>query len=203
MNKFNFIANNNNKNAIVTEKLINTVRASIDLYLRYVNCDFIKGLDAFIFGGAVRDSIASLDIHDVDVLVLPFARISIIELLTKKFGFSIINKFNSDIANLYLNVSLIQEPTTLQRENVFIQLIRPAGRLITTREQLHKIASEIDLSCCGVSFYPNVIYENHPNAINDCIEKKFKVLQDKAFHCKDRILHRIEKLTSRGWTEIK
>jgi hypothetical protein len=209
-NKISFLINPN-KPAQPCTTLASKVRTRIDNYLSCISCfELLHGTDSLIFGGAVRDSIANLEIHDVDIAVLPNA-CGIIMSRLKHAGFKQIEKCNIDISSLYTN-SLIQEPHTFYKNDAFVQLIRV--RANTTRvsydmNDLHNIVKNVDISCCAVSFFPNsqgappnsTLKEYHANAIFDCLDKQFKVLKNTAFYNKKRIDYRIHKLVARGWQD--
>jgi len=120
MKNMSFIANQDELTTKVNEK--------IDSYLKFINCKtMLKDTDSMIFGGAPRDAIAELEIHDVDIICLPQASQKIYDRLIH-VGFKSISKFNMDIAIIYRN-SVINEPITLYKEDVFVQLIRPREKI--------------------------------------------------------------------------
>jgi len=200
MNKFSFIANE--PTVIDYQELTNKIKINLSKYLSdYSNlCNFILSKDAIIFGGAVRDSIAELEIHDIDILVLPNSCKTIVNML-KALGFKYIDKFNMDIATMYSG-SLINLPLTFYRNDAFIQLIRPRTK-INNKETLIDIAKNVDLSCCGVFLDSDSLHETFPKAIEHCQKKIFRVLVQNKLYNAQRCLNRIEKLTQRGWTQIE
>lgn len=200
MNKFSFIANE--LTLIDYQELTKKIRINLNKYLHdYSNlCDFILSKDAIIFGGAVRDSIAELEIHDIDILVLPNSCKTIVDML-KASGFKYIDKFNMDIATLYSG-SIINLPLTFYREDSFIQLIRPRTKTNNT-DTLINIAKNVDLSCCGVYLDSNSLHESCTKAIEHCQKKIFKVFDQNRLYNRQRCDNRIQKLTDRGWTQIE
>ncbi len=208
MNKFAFI-NNPDSSQEELEKLALQVRKRIDDYLHFIDCDtLLKSSEssALIFGGAVRDSIANQEIHDVDILTLPKATKEI-SLILQKHSFKVMHKYNLDIATLYEN-SIINEPVTLYQGNTFVQLIRPRldennifGKVPVSEKILISLIQEVDLSCCGISFFPDVLKEHIHDAIDDCKNLRYRILH-RALYNKKRIDNRCEKLQSRGWKEL-
>lgn len=61
--------------------------------------------------------------------------------------------------------------------------------------------SNVDLSCCGVSYDGTNLYENVEDAVIHCLTKKFKTNLGSMYNS-DRIEHRKTKLLYRGWNEI-
>jgi hypothetical protein len=211
-NKFSFIFDKtiNHKN----NDLESVVERKINNYMKFISCDELlceasTWVDACIFGGAVRDSIANLEIHDIDILTLPIACRTIKQRLLNH-NFKIIDKTTIDLASIYEG-SLINEPITFHRDNVFIQLIRPRCNSFADespkfqiKEWLQKFVSEVDLSCCGVSYFYNTgLTENYPEAINHCKHKVFSRIKNNDLYNEKRIESRVHKLMSRGWKEIE
>lgn len=199
MNKFSFIANEST--IIDYQELTKKIRINLNKYLDdYSNlCDFILSKDAIIFGGAVRDSIADLEIHDIDILVLPKSCKIIADML-KASGFKYIDKFNMDIATLYSG-SIINLPLTFYRKDSFIQLIRPSKP--NNKESLIDIAKNVDLSCCGVYIDSDSLHETCTKAIEHCQKKVFKVLDENKLYNRLRCYNRMDKLAERGWMQIE
>jgi hypothetical protein len=97
-----------------------------------------------------------------------------------------------------------------------VQLIRPritqpnykTGGLVmnpdtyTYKENFNVLISNVDLSCCGVSYDGNKVSEDYPNAILHCRSKVFSVNQNAKMYSHKRIHHRIAKLEGRGWSII-
>jgi hypothetical protein len=198
-NKFSFLL----QQQIETPKdLEEKILKSLNSYLQFTTCELLlKDTDAVIFGGAVRDSIAELEIHDLDILALPDS-CSKICMKLDSISFKKLEKFNMDIATAYKN-STINEPYTFYKENTFVQIIRP--RLpYASKQTLLSFVEQVDISCCGVCFIvpQNKLAQCVSNAIKDCQLKQFRVNKNGAFLNNDRIDHRINKLERRGWKHI-
>ena len=63
------------------------------------------------------------------------------------------------------------------------------------------LLSQVDISACGVFYDGRHIVETHPGAIEDCLNKQFRVLESNAMYQQNRIIIRIEKLEKRGWKQ--
>jgi len=185
------------------------VQKSLSDYLGVEIDDFLYGSDAAIFGGAVRDSLANLEIHDVDVMALPrSARIIYDRLLA--CGFVQLPGPDFDIAAMYLGLQIINQPWTFKRNNAIVQIIRPRKKFKNDSEAvsaLISIMSNVDLSCCGLAYINNPLFsdkllESQINAIDHCKQKIFYVLHDNVMYQRDRIHNRIAKLEERGWKKM-
>jgi hypothetical protein len=185
--------------------LVKQVKLRINTYAKFDICSFLDNLDALIFGGCVRDSIADLEIHDVDILALPKTATIVANKLIE-MGYKQIDKYGRDICEIYIN-SIIDEPWNFYSGDSFIQIIRPRffDPLDTYKEislsDLGYIAGQVDLSCCGVCFKKDKICEFVSGAINDCKNKQFRIMETAKMKT-DRIFGRIDKLEKRGWTDV-
>jgi hypothetical protein len=199
-NKFSFLYGYPVINELDKDKQI---KEKINNYLNYIDCDsLLRKTDSLIFGGAVRDSIANLEIHDVDIAVLPRAASEISSIL-KDVGFKLINKSNVDISDLYSN-SIISEPITWYKCDTFVQLIRPRieNKTIVSNNILVSLVEQVDISCCGVSFN-KTLNEHVSGAYDDCKNHKFRIMEESKLYNQQRVIRRTEKLLSRGWSESK
>jgi hypothetical protein len=202
-NKFRFIADIKAEEKY--KNLAKKVRYEIDKRLKYINCfSLMQDTDSLIFGGAVRDAIAGLEIHDIDIVVLPQAFRIISERLLQ-YDFKKIEKYSIDIVSLYNGITQIHEPVNWFKEDVFIQFIRPR-KIICEGENpktyLYDFISNVDISCCAVSFFPNeTLIEHFPDAIHQCLSRTFNIVETSTLYNSNRILMRLEKLKDRGWTE--
>jgi len=233
MNKFDIAVGNEPEKLVRTEARTNLdiaqeIATKISDYLGFDVNSLIDNTDSVIFGGATRDALAGLDIHDVDIMALPQACQVLSNRLIDR-GFRRIYCYTPDIASLYIGMSLINEPLTfINNDDKLVQLIRPRVRFDTSDNyliidpltQLRTCLSSVDMSSSGVTYSTNVIVSRFwsgmqgectdwsrvaevcADAIEHCRHRQFKVLPDNAFHQKNRINHRIAKLTDRGWKKI-
>jgi hypothetical protein len=190
------------------------VRQSISSYLGYGIDLLIGECDASVFGGAVRDSLAEQDIHDVDIMALSLSARQIQDRL-KTWGYKRIEFFSEEASNLYKGIKKICEPWTYIKGTAIIQVIRPKWQqwvptdrfsIEDLKADMYHILSEVDISACGVTYRVGkmcngVLHETCPGAIKDCLEKKFKVFPKHAMYQRDRIYQRIAKLEERGWVQ--
>ena len=195
MNKFSFLVSQKQD----LKKLAEKVKICINDYLQEDIDDLLEDLQAYVFGGAVRDSIADQTINDVDIAILPRSKNILIEKLLRK-GFKAFDKTNFDIHKLY-ECHVIFEPITLYKNEKFIQLIRPTAA--KDDDALQQLISNVDISCCGVSYAHGNLYENTKDAINHCLQKKFKINFEARMYNKNRLDHRSNKLERRGWQQIE
>ncbi len=163
-----------------------------------------------IFGGAVRDSIASMEIHDVDILAGPETSRRVAELLKEQGYMHMDQLHGKDLGKVYADIGIISEPWTFVRGGRIVQLIRPSihrdairnkGEFF--RKNFVRLIQNVDLSCCGVSWDGNSLYENVPNAVAHCMARRFETDKGSAMYSKKRTLARAHKLMDRGWTEIQ
>jgi hypothetical protein len=166
-----------------------------------------SSIDAVIFGGAVRDSLAEMEIHDVDILALPIAA-RIIRNKLQNYGYNL-KKHGAkiDVEAMYTGIKIINEPWTFFRDDKIVQVIRPAfnpGRYpdIDLKGAFNNLLANVDISACGV-IYNEKVSEVIQFAIENCCNKKFSVNPSASMHQKDRIGQRIAKLKSRGWKQVE
>lgn len=207
MNKFNIILNETTRNIVdTTNSIVDTVKTKISDYLGFdINHLLFDTNDsAFVYGGAVRDSIANLPIHDIDIMTLPRAARALSQTLIDDFGFTQTSLASIDIVSLYFGIRVINLPWTFIKDDCIVQLIRPViEKNESPHVKLHQCLSNVDLSCCGIAYRPTTIIETCAEAIDHCQQKMFKVLTGNLLYRKDRISHRVCKLEDRGWKEIQ
>lgn len=195
--------------------MVEKINKRLNDYLGFDNSELYIDPLVRIFGGAIRDSIADQEIHDVDILC-GAKSIPLVEAILSKKGYRFIEKITTiDMVNLYSNISVISEPRTWMKDDKIVQLIRP--RLIIPIlnvnrnnhfyedkyvENFKTLIQNVDLSCCGVSFSNNVLYQNYDGAILHCINKIFVQNRDARMYSYDRSNSRSYKMESRGWVKI-
>jgi hypothetical protein len=187
--------------------LTKKVEKSISEYIEFdVNEIFNSSDYITIYGGAVRDSLAGLEIHDVDILCMAnSARKLDAFLLTK--GYSHLDLYDLDAINMYKDISVIEEPWTLKNKNgKIIQIIRPLVK--SYLESYKNLIKNVDISCCGVflekepPFCELKLGESCKNAIINCLTKTFEINEWGQLYNKNRIYKRTSKLNSRGWMNL-
>jgi hypothetical protein len=198
---------------IIKEKLSDYIEFDSDKIFKN-HGDIIR-----IFGGAIRDIIANQPIRDVDILIGSRSLDRMEELLDMEGYFYMEGLTPKDLSECYSKIQIINEPRTWVKGSKIIQLIKPAtdNRKLFTPEQRTKnhsiyesyykasfanLISNVDISCCGVSYDGRNLYENFPYAITHCHNLIFKVNTLAMMFNKDRISLRVEKLTNRGWSKF-
>lgn len=189
----------------------NKVKERLDEYIGFDSDEFFYSGDAKVFGGAVRDSIADMEIHDVDIMCGAETNGYLYGLLTEK-GYVKLDKLGSkDMNLLYKEISIINEPITYMKDGKFIQLIRPVvpihgyskGDRVKIMDRINQLIRGVDLSCCGVSYDKHGVREDYPNAISHCECKVFEKNESHVMRNKSRYGDRVYKLKNRGWEELE
>jgi hypothetical protein len=207
--------------------LQNKVEKGISEYIEFDVKDIFEQSDYItIYGGAVRDSIAGLEIHDVDILCMSESAKILAEFIEER-DFKKLDLYDLDTHNMYKGISLIEEPWTFMNKNrKIIQIIRPRYASYSTKlknSSEHKskyqiayynLIKNVDLSCCGV-FLENFgvldggnfarrirLKEACKSAIIHCISKTFEIQNWTKLYNEKRTLDRAWKLENRGWENI-
>ncbi len=186
-----------------SEKLYQ-IKRRIDDYLEF-NSDLIFRLnrnEVRIFGGAIRDSLAHMGIHDIDIISLPRAKPYISSLLLSS-GYKKMDKItNKDFVDIYHGVQIISEPNTYMNHNFkIVQIITPKF-IHFSNDVLIDLVQNVDISSCGLSYDGNVLYENFKNAYYHALNKVFVVNPNAKMYSYKRASERTHKLIKRGWLEI-
>jgi len=166
-----------------------------DVDLLYKEADYVA-----IFGGSVRDSINGDTINDVDILCLYNSAKILVSALTEQ-GYKEVEYIKKDMVGLYKDIKAINEPTTYIKGGSVVQIIKPA--LEFGENNIYKAYSEllynVDLSCCGVYYDGIHVKESINESIYRIMLKDFHKVHDAKMISEDRIIHRINKMTDRGW----
>jgi hypothetical protein len=186
------------------------IRKSISDYLEFDSDELFKSKFNLvrIFGGAIRDILAEQPINDVDILCGSKA-LRYIESVLEQNGYQYMEMLNGkDLQEMYSEIHIINEPHTWVKGKKIVQLIRPSLSNWKADSSLYEegfrdLISNVDLSCCGVSYDGENLYEDYPNAIVHCQSKVYSVNKSAKMYSERRINHRIHKLKDRGWKEIE
>lgn len=204
--------------------LADKVKPKLDEYLEFDSDElFVPGALVRIFGGAIRDSIAGKKINDVDLLV-GSKSLQYIEYVLESNGYSYVEQLTpKDLSSIYTDIKVINEPHSWVKGNKIVQIIRPATPGFDMRktsrskperfdrelfnEEIYKssfkdLIRNVDISCCGVSYDGNNIYENFPNAVSHCRSGIFIVNHKAKMYSEKRITHRKVKLEGKGFTQV-
>jgi hypothetical protein len=186
------------------------IRKSLNEYLEFDSDELFKSKFNLvrIFGGAIRDIIADQPINDVDILCGSKA-LRYIESILEQNGYQYMEMLNGkDLQEMYSEIHIINEPHTWIKGKKIIQLIRPVFGVQGKDEQFYRqgfkdLISNVDLSCCGVSYDGETLHEDYPNAISHSQNKVFSVNEQAKMYSHKRINHRIHKLLDRGWEKVE
>ncbi len=163
-----------------------------------------------VFGGSIRDSIANLEIHDIDIMC-GSKSVEALESILLRQGYKHVEDLltSLEIGKIYSEINVISQPRTWVKNAKTIQLIRPVPKSPSDDyiENFHNLLCNVDISACGVSYSVNkfgigVLYENYNGAISHCLSKVFKVNKSATMYIEKRIINRTSKLCMRGWTEL-
>ncbi len=178
------------------------LKEKLDQYMEFDSDELIMCGDLVtIFGGAIRDAIGGSPINDIDVLCTPHSRENIIRLLKANDYIYLEEMYKAPLEKLYTGIKIISMPLTFTKGEKIIQLIFPVTP--DGYEKSHKnLISNVDISCCGLSYNGLHVYEDVEDAYLNAIEKTFRVCKDHKMYCQDRIHMRIRKFLDRGFVEI-
>ena len=184
------------------------IRQSLSEYLEFNSDELFKNKFNLVrvFGGAIRDIISEQKIHDVDIICGSKA-IKYIEMILEQNGYQYMEMLNGkDLQEMYSEIHIINEPHTWIKGKKIVQLIRPVvfdNNDIGYEKGFRDLISNVDFSCCGVSYDGEKLYEDYPNAIVHCQSKVFSVNMRAKMYSQKRAQHRKVKLETRGWKEIE
>ncbi len=158
------------------ESLTDQILSSISDYVEFDAKEiFEQGDFIAIFGGAVRDSIAKKEIHDIDILCLPESAHHLREFVISK-GYELADLYDKDQWEQYEHISIIAEPWCFQKGKKIIQIIRPrfvpknkggprftCGNMtlpwvpveLEAVKAYYLALGGVDITCCGVFIEKN------------------------------------------------
>ena len=187
------------------------IKQKLDEYLEFdsnllFNSDNIKVKKLVrIFGGAIRDIIAGQKINDIDILVGSKSCL-FIEYTLEEQGYIYMESLApKDLSSVYKDIRVINEPRTWLKGTKIVQLIKPVSPSNNSkvyREGFIDLIQNVDLSCCGVSWDGDNLFENYPDAILHCISLVFDVNYGAKMYSRKRSDMRRYKLIDRGWKEL-
>jgi hypothetical protein len=191
------------------EELRDKVINKISEYLEFDIREIFKLSDYItIYGGSVRDSLAEMEINDVDILCMPGSANKLKKFIEEK-EYKRYELYDRDTLEMYNGISLISEPLTFLNPNrKIIQIIRPVFKN-TVEDYVSSYVSlikNVDISCCGVFLEFNgkelVLKEACKNAILHSLSKTYEINNWAKLYNNDRTAFRDHKLTGRGWTNL-
>lgn len=190
--------------------MLNKIKNKITEYLGFdVDKLLNQGDFVTIFGGAVRDSIADLEIHDIDVLCLGESMRSCDLFLQSQDYILDIDAYKNGFSDLYKELRVVHEPHSyikiIEGKIYKVQLIKPWVNFKSKFEgmKIHydKLLKNVDLTCCGVSIDRKGFTEHYDHAVVHCRYQVYAVVED-ALMKTNRINDRTAKLNGRGWDDI-
>jgi hypothetical protein len=198
--------------------MIEKIKQSLDEYLEFDSNLLFKHSNLVrIFGGAIRDIIIGDPIRDVDILC-GSRSIPMLKFILESEGFHYVEDLcPKDLQSCYSEINIINEPMTFLKGSKIVQLIKPAtsSKIMFPKnsktpnhsvldsyykEAFYRLLSNVDISCCGVSYDGKNLYENYPSAITHIRNKSFTINRFALMYNPNRIQFRHNKFMSRGWT---
>ena len=146
-------------------------------------------------------------IRDIDIVALPKSAQTLEKFLYNR-GFQRAQLSSIDMASMYLSnyptSRIINEPWTYLKGNKKVQIIRPTTfHGLSELDTQQRVITQVDLSPCGVAFDGKKVFETVEGAFEDCLKKRFRVIEKNAMYQKNRITNRICKLQDRGWGQYQ
>jgi hypothetical protein len=158
-----------------------------------------------VFGGAIRDIIADMPINDIDILS-GSRSIKPLQSILESNGYVYMDSLTpKDLSSIYHDIKVINEPHTWIKGTKIVQIIRPVGKYFNDSYEkgFINLIQNVDMSCCGVSYDGENLYENYPNAILHSSSKVFEFNKMAMMYNEKRFIHRKYKLEDRGWRELQ
>ena len=202
----------------ITSKIIKRISEYVEFDVNEIFAQSygINSNDITIYGGAVRDSIAGLEIHDVDILCMSKSAEKLRQFLINCKNYKTLELYDLDALNMYKGIPIILEPWTLiNKNNKIIQIIRPSFGPVNDnnyekqyQNAYYNLIKNVDLSCCGVFIEKNInnnilLKEACKNSIVQCFSKTFEINKWSLLYNTERTNYREYKLSNRGWINLE
>jgi hypothetical protein len=201
----------------IVENEMNKYLSSTNLTIQ----EILGDTDAFVFGGALRDSIAGVSINDIDIIGYKKSIMDIGDFLIDD-GFS---KENSDSALdfMYEEFHYFCVSGTYTKNECKIQLIRlytnnpkyschPFSSYFVqnnkfdsedVKNSVKTIVGNVDIDICGFIYHPYYGFEEVcSDALSNLKKNNFRVLNDNLMHNPGRIETRIKKMEDKGFKHV-
>lgn len=198
-------------------KDIDKVEKGINNYLKenkaiFTIQELLGNTDGFVYGGAVRDSLAELPIQDIDIICYSRTRNHLITFL-ETHNFEI--ESNQELDELYHGIKLFHFPLLFTNGSAYIHIIqlnpdhkltnvyRFGDNVVEYRKSQERVIANVDIDICGVYYNPYTgVVEVVPGAIINILKKQFISMPDNIMHLPGRAEQRIKKLEDRGFKNI-
>lgn len=183
------------------------INNSLTEYLGFNSNELFKDSNLTrVFGGAIRDIINSDAINDIDILC-GSKSCKYVENILSYYGYHYMESMTpKDLSSIYTDINVINEPHSWIKGSKVVQIIRPRTDFNITfdvyKKTFKELISNVDISSCGVSYDGANLYENYPDAITHILNKVYVVNKEAKMYSERRIVHRKQKFSERGWTEI-
>lgn len=200
------------ENDIISDALEIKILEKLNEYLEFDSNELFRNKSNLIrvFGGAIRDAISDQKIHDIDILCSSRAH-RYLEYVLENKGYVYMESLQpKDLSSIYHDIHVINEPHTWMKGTKIVQLIRPAMKSIPNygdknlyKQGFQDLIANVDISCCGLSYDGERLYEDFPGAVSHAQMKVFSVNKRAAMYSERRIIDRRQKMLDRGWKEIE
>ena len=160
-------------------------------------------LDIVIFGVAVRDSLANVElVGDLDLLSLNKSAETLRLEMEKKLSLSVSYENPYEKGDKYYEKwGKIEYPIDFNYNDKRFQLVMcKTNERIKGKEAILRVASDVDLRCCGLIMTLGEkikIFETVKYAYEDCLRRELHLTKPAGYSY--NIRKRISKLVSRGW----
>jgi hypothetical protein len=197
------------------------IKKRLDEYLEFDSGQIFRHCDLVrIFGGAIRDILADMEIHDIDILC-GSKSYPMLKTCLEYNGYHHLPQLTPvDLQSIYSDINVINAPETYVKNKKVVQIILPATGSRKNFAPEHydsqhrviekyyisgfkNLISNVDISCCGVSWDGKTLFENFPGAVSHCISRCFHTNEKSLMFSTKRIQQRVYKMLERGWTIFK
>jgi hypothetical protein len=184
------------------------LKKELDNYLEFDSSLLFENTDYLvIYGGSLRDIISKNTINDIDIMCLPHSMETAIKALTDN-GYFYIDLYTKDVLNMYDDLHVIFEPKTyINSKGKKVQFIRPSVNSTLSRNRPRvftdldvlvysfiELLKNIDLSCCGLFWDGEELFESYIGSVKQCEERKFVELPRNTMYNRHRIDDRKRKM---------
>jgi hypothetical protein len=183
------------------------VMGKINDYLGFDFDSIYEDMDidyAYIFGGAIRNSMIDAEINDVDILCMPRSKNNL-EKILKKNGYIFCQGYTKiDLASLYSDIKVIHTPLTYIKGDKKVQLIRPMRKSINKSDlylDFFSVLCNVDLTPSGVYYDGVKVKSSIPGSKYDIFYKVYSVNKNATMFNEKRLDMRIAKIELLGFIE--
>jgi hypothetical protein len=186
---------------IPDKNILNQIEGVIETYKENPNIFEILrelNIDAVVYGGAVRDSLAGLPLlGDIDIAITKESMKRLIEYFEEHTQLDLLL---DDTYMQYVIARAITSIVNIEYKNINVQfVVLEESSKLSVAQRLRNAAEDVDLICCAVFLtLEGEVYEAVKGAYEDC---KQRVLRINAKGTNfSNLSKRIRKLEKRGWS---